>query len=86
MNVNIRQTKNSQIVINLKIINETNNLYSLPVNFQHLKQDQSELVILPAVNDDVDATVQNLQEVGGAGQYCSPEQSVSASLKCYNKL
>ena len=40
---------------------------------QHLKQNYPELVIFPTVDDNVDGAVKNLEEVGGAGQYLSPE-------------
>ena len=31
-----------------------------PVKFQHLEENQPELVVFPAVDDDVDAAVKNL--------------------------
>ena len=43
-----------------------------PVELQHPEQHQAELVVLPAVDDDVSAGVENQEGVGEAGQQLGP--------------
>ena len=48
-------------------------MFHWSVELQHPEQDQAELVVLPAVDDDVGAGVQDQEQVGDAGQYLGPD-------------
>ena len=55
------------------------------VQLQHPEQDQAELVVLPAVDDDVDAGVQDKEQVGDAGQYFGPNMDLLYYIVYINK-